>query len=61
MKLQQQPVDPIRDHLIEILGIGGMVLFGVIMVFLGWLKYKKRKKPAGTTLEKRPKRRVMQK
>lgn len=61
MKLEQQPVDPIRDHLIEVIGIGSLVLFGVLMVFLGWLKYKDRNKPAETKPKKRPKRTAKQK
>ena len=55
MKLQQQPADAIHDHLVEVIGIGGLVLFGVIMVFFGWLKYKDRNNPAGTKPRKRSK------
>ena len=36
MKLQQQPAEALHDHLVEVVGIGGLVLFGVMMVFLGW-------------------------
>ena len=53
MKLQQQPADALRDHLVEIIGIGSLVLFGVIMVFFGWLKYKDRNNPAGKKPRKR--------
>lgn len=56
MKLEQQAADPIRDHLIEVVGIGSLVLFGVLMVFFGWLKYKDRNKPAGTKPRKGPRR-----
>lgn len=45
MKQQQLP-DPIRDHLIEVIGIGSLVLVGVVMVFFGCLKYKDRNNPA---------------
>ncbi len=48
MKLQQQPAEALHDHLVEVVGIGGLVLFGVIMVFLGWLKYKDRNNSART-------------
>lgn len=61
MKLQQQAADPIRDHLIEVVGVGSLVLFGVLMVFFGWLKYKNRKNPAGTKPKKRPGRKARQK
>lgn len=60
MKLQQQPPDPIHDHLIEVVGVGSLVFFGVLMVFFGWLKYKDRNKPAGTKPRKRPRRRAKQ-
>jgi hypothetical protein len=46
MKLQQQLPDSIHGQLIEVMGIGSLVLFGLIMVFLGWLKYKDRNNPA---------------
>ena len=45
MKKQQLP-DPIRDHLIEVIGIGSLIFFGVVMVFFGWLRYKDRNNPA---------------
>ena len=61
MKLEQQPADPIRDHLIEVVGVGSVVLFGVLMVFFGWLKYKNRNNPAGTKAKKRPRRKANQK
>lgn len=41
MKISQQPVESL-DQVSELFGIAGLVLFGVIMVFLGWLKYKDR-------------------
>lgn len=46
MKLQQQLPDPIRGQIIELVGIGSLVFFGLMMVFLGWLKYKDRNNPA---------------
>jgi len=46
MKLQQQLPDPIRGQLIEVVGIGSLVFFGLLMVFFGWLKYKDRNNPA---------------
>lgn len=61
MKLEQQLIDPIRDHLIEVVGIGSLVLFGVLMVFFGWLKYKNRNNSAGMKPEKRPRRKANQK
>ncbi|MFC5510432.1 hypothetical protein ACFPOU_04725 [Massilia jejuensis] len=48
MKLQQQPTEALHDHLVEVVGIGGLVLFGVMMVFFGWLKYKDRNNSART-------------
>ena len=48
MKLQQQPAEALHDHLVEVVGIGGLVLFGVMMVFFGWLKYKDRNNSART-------------
>jgi len=58
MKLQQPPVDAIHDRLFEVIGIGGLVLFGVVMVFFGWLKYKDRNNPPKTKARKRSKRKV---
>lgn len=55
MKLQQQPAEAVHDHLFEVIGIGGLVSFGVIMVFLGWLKYKDRDNSARTRPRKRTK------
>jgi heme/copper-type cytochrome/quinol oxidase subunit 2 len=55
MKLQQQPTDAIRDRLVETIGIGALVLFGVIMVFFGWLKYRDRNNPTKTKPRKRSK------
>jgi len=46
MKLQQQLPDPIRGQIIELVGIGSLVFFGLMMVFLGWLKYKDRNNTA---------------
>jgi hypothetical protein len=55
MRLPQQHTEAIRNQLIEVIGIGALVLFGVIMVFLGWLKYKDRNKPAKTKPRQRSK------
>lgn len=55
MELSQQQEEQLHDHLFEVLGIGGLVLFGVVMVFLGWLKYKNRNNHPAPKLQKRPK------
>lgn len=44
--VQQQPSGSAREQIIEVSFIGALVLFGVVMVFLGWLKYRDRKKQA---------------
>ena len=46
MRQQRQLPDPLRDHLIEVIGIGSLVFFGMVMVFFGWLRYKDRNNPA---------------
>ena len=56
MKLQQQPIDAIHDQLVEVIGIGALALFGVLMVFFGWLKYEDRKNSEGTKPSRRVKR-----
>jgi hypothetical protein len=62
MKLQQQLAEAIRGQVIEMIAIGGLVLFGVIMVFFGWLKYRDRNKPTRTKpVAPRPKRRTRRK
>lgn len=58
MKLQQQATDAARDHLIEMIGIGALVMFGVIMLFFGWLKYKDRNRPPRPKTRKSAKRRA---
>jgi len=55
MKLSQQQQDQLHDHLFVVVGIGGLVLFGVVMVFLGWLKYKSRNNLPTTKPQKRSK------
>lgn len=57
MKLSQQQEEQLHDHLFELMGIGGLVLFGVVMVFLGWLKYKNRNNPPTTKPHQRSKSR----
>lgn len=57
MKLSQQQEDQLHDHLFELMGIGGLVFFGVVMVFLGWLKYKNRNTPPTTKPQQRSKSR----
>lgn len=61
MELQQQPVDAIHDRLVEMFGIGALILFGVISLFLGWLKYKSRNNPAKASPRKRTTRRKKRK
>lgn len=61
MKLEQQPPEAIRDQLVEMIGIGGLVLFGVIMVFFGWLKYRDRNKHTKTKLQPGPRRKTKRK
>jgi len=61
MKLQQQATDAARDHLIVMIGIGALVMFGVIMPFFGWLKYKNRNRPPGAKTRKSAKRRAKRK
>jgi hypothetical protein len=55
MKLSQLQEEQLHDHLVEVMGIGGLVLFGVVMVFLGWLKYKNRNNRPVIKTQKRPK------
>jgi hypothetical protein len=55
MKLSQLQEEQLHDHLVEVIGIGGLILFGVVMVFLGWLKYKHRNNPPAMKTRQRPK------
>ena len=52
MSLEQQAADAAHAHLITMFGIAALVLFGVVMLFLGWLKYKDRNNPAKTKTHK---------
>jgi len=52
MSLKQQSADAVHAHLITMFGIGALVLFGVIMLFLGWLKYRDRNNPPKTKTHK---------
>ena len=45
MRVPQQPAEAIQDQLIALNTIAGLVLVGVVLVFLGWLKYKDRNNP----------------
>lgn len=56
MKLQQQLPDAMREHLVEMIGIGALVLFGVVMVFFGWLKFRDRNNPKRTHPEPKSRR-----
>jgi hypothetical protein len=56
MKLSQLQEEQLHDHLVEVMGIGGLV--GVVMVFLGWLKYKQRNNPPAMKTRQRPKAKV---
>lgn len=61
MKLRQQLPEAISGQVIEMIAIGGLVLFGVIMVFFGWLKYRDRTKPTRTYPEPQKKRKARRK
>lgn len=52
MNVEQQTADTAHVHLITMFGIGALVLFAVIMLFLSWLKYKDRNNPAKTKTHK---------
>lgn len=52
MNVEQQSASEAHAHLIAMFGIGALVLFGVIMLFLGWLKYKDRNNPPKTKIHK---------
>ncbi|MDK6076285.1 MULTISPECIES: hypothetical protein [Massilia] len=61
MRLPQQPPEPLHENLFEVFGIIGLALAGMIMVFLGWLKYRDRNKPSGPKSRKRAKDKTKQK
>ena len=44
-EIQQQPREVLRGELIELTAITSLVFFGLVMLFLGWLKYRDRKRP----------------
>lgn len=53
MNLPRQPQEPLGENLFGILGVIGLSLFGIWMVYLGWRKYRNR---PGATKSKPPKR-----
>lgn len=53
MRLPQQAPEPLHENLFEVFGIIGLALFGMVMVFLGWLKYRDRNKRPGRKARKR--------
>ena len=55
MRLPQQAPEPLHENLFEVFGIIGLALAGMIMVFLGWLKYRDRYKRPGLKPRKRAK------
>ena len=61
MKRQQQPPDVFRDQLVEVIGIGTLVFFGLVMLFFGWLRYKDRNNPTRTKPQQRPQRKAKRK
>ena len=61
MKLPNASGDAAYDHLLAMIGIGGLVMFGIIMLFLGWLKFKDRNTPPGMKAGKRTKTRTKRK
>jgi hypothetical protein len=60
MKLLQLPIESL-DQVSKLFGIAALVLFGVVMLFLGWLKYKDRDSPKVNTPQKRTKRKAKRK
>lgn len=58
---QQQPRVTMPDGVLDVVGITGLVFFGLIMIFLGWLKYKDRNKPGKREPEKKARRRARKK
>jgi len=61
MRLPQQVPEPLHESLFEVFGIIGLAIFGMVMVFLGWLKYRDRNKPPGRKARKRTERNGKQK
>jgi hypothetical protein len=51
----------LHENLFEVFGIIGLAIFGMVMVFLGWLKYRDRNKPPGRKARKRTERNGKQK
>jgi hypothetical protein len=60
MKLLQLPIESL-DQVSKLFGIAALVLFGCVMLFLGWLKYKDRDSPKVNTPRKRAKRKAKRK
>jgi len=61
MRLPTQPQQPLHENLFEVFGIIGLTIFGIIMVFLGWLKYRDRNKPSGPDNRKQSKTKIKRK
>jgi hypothetical protein len=57
----QRPAEAIQDQLLELNTIALLILFGVVMVFLGWLRYKNRNSSGKTKPRKREKPQTKQK
>jgi hypothetical protein len=60
MKLLQLPIESL-DQVSKLFGIAALVLFGLVMLFLGWLKYKDSDSPKVNTSHKRTKRKAKRK
>jgi hypothetical protein len=58
---QQQPRVTMPDGVLDVVGITGLVFFGLIMIFLAWLKYKDRNNPGKREPEKQAKRKTRKK
>ena len=54
MALQQQVPELLRDHVAGVIVVGVLVVFGVLMVYLGWLRYRKLKEPTKSESANRP-------
>lgn len=54
--LQQQPTEAVPDQVIEVTTIGALVFFAIVMVFIGYVKYRDRNGKAKKAAKRSPRR-----